>query len=140
MGTSKGNGGIEEMKGNKWEYIRIECEKCGYMKSARIAKKIEEALVECYGSAETQTWKEATKERIESESIEDIAGDIYFCRGCMETLKYTRIALLCYECKYAKIAGECADAKNDSLFSRFCDALKEERKMINKVVERRKQI
>lgn len=104
------------MDGNKWQWLHDKCIEKGYYKAAEKAAEIEKKLVEIYGHADTEAWKDLKEDWVDvmfEDNPNRIIGSRKFCIACVETRSGC-----CLDCKFGKETGICHD---HSLFSEFCE-------------------
>lgn len=122
-----------------WGWIATELDKVGYAEASKLARKIDSAMVDIYGTSITKGWEadlgcgdidRAYERYCPNARIKFICEELL--RHCADGRKGYDIACvlegnICDKCKFAKEHLKCNDA--DSLYRKF-------RKKLGYVVER----
>lgn len=91
----------------KWEWTEEQCRKRNFLNAAKIARKIDNALLECYTREHTGEWLFFSKTfdfdvLAPRRVFMDIVTNSVFCVACMD-YKF------CANCRFGIMTGDCGD-------------------------------
>lgn len=118
---------MREVKMRKWQIITEVCRLRGLVTSAKIAEAIDELLLRTYPEYVDDLISININELVSNRGVFHLfIKSSENCIGCRETQRITHVLHEtprdCKKCKFAVVAGKCADDKT-SLYNAFVDTL-----------------